>query len=89
MSLMNWLRGGRDAGDGIATPDRGELTADLKVERLRRAILDFPGRSDVDLARMIYGRDDALLVAPGCERLLAEGQVTRDPETGRFFASRR
>ncbi len=40
------------------------------------------------LARIIYGRDEASLVAASGRKLEADGMVTRDPETGRMYATR-
>lgn len=90
MGIMSWFKGaaGQPGDEGAVVSDRGEMTSDLKMERLRRAIIDFPGRVDADLARIIYGRDEASLVAASGRRLEAEGMVTRDPETGRMYAKR-
>ncbi len=90
MSIMSWFKGSGgqpDAGSAVVS-DRGEMTSDLKMERLRRAIIDFPGRVDADLARIIYGRDEPSLVAASGRKLEADGMVTRDPETGRMYAKR-
>ena len=67
---------------------RPELGADLKVERLYRAVRDFPGRTEDDLARIIYGRDDPTLTADDARRLEAVGAVTRDPEAGGLYVMR-
>lgn len=90
MSIISWFKQAtRQSTPGlIGGLDRGELTSDLKAERLRRAVRDFPGRLDVDLARIIYGRDDASLVAADGRKLEAEGHVTRDPDTGGMYATR-
>ena len=89
MGIMSWLkRAARPSPGAIVGQERGELTSDLKAERLRRAVRDFPGRQDADLARIIYGRDAAELVAADSRRLEAEGYVTRDPETGGMYAAR-
>lgn len=87
---MGWFKRTAQASETLATTgsDRSELTPDLKTERLRRAVRDFPGRQEVDLARIIYGRDDAGLVAADGRRLEAEGHVIRDPETGGLYATR-
>jgi hypothetical protein len=91
MSIMSWLKRTAQPSHPAATGggERSELTPDLKTERLRRAVRDFPGRQDADLARIIYGRDDAGLVAADGRRLEAEGHVVRDPETGGLYATRR
>ena len=88
---MSWFKRTAQPSNPVATvgSDRSELTADLKTERLRRAVRDFPGRQDADLARIIYGRDDAGLVAADGRRLEAEGHVVRDPDTGGLYATRR
>ena len=86
---MSWFKQATSAPT-VGTPtgiERGEMTADLKMERLRRAIIDFPGRVDADLARIIYGRDEASLVSASGRKLEAEGRVTRDPETGKMYAT--
>lgn len=88
MGILNWFKqetlpSTLGLADGI---ERGELTADLKMERLRRAIIDFPGRVEADLARIIYGRDEASLVSASGRKLEADGHVTRDPETGKMYA---
>ncbi len=90
MSIMRWFRGaaGQPGDEGVIVGDRGEMTSDLKMERLRRAIIDFPGRVDSDLARIIYGRDEASLVAASGRKLEADGMVTRDPESGKMYATR-
>jgi hypothetical protein len=87
---MRWFRGaaGQPGDEGVIVGDRGEMTSDLKMERLRRAIIDFPGRVDSDLARIIYGRDEASLVAASGRKLEADGMVTRDPESGKMYATR-
>lgn len=87
---MRWFKGaaGQPGDEGAVVSDRGEMTSDLKMERLRRAIIDFPGRVDSDLARIIYGRDEASLVAASGRKLEADGMVTRDPESGRMYACR-
>lgn len=87
MSLMRWLKRTARRSIPVAAP-QGELSGDLRAERLRRAVRDFPGRRDVDLARIIYGRDDADLIAADGRRLEAEGQITRDPDTGGFYSAR-
>lgn len=87
MAIMRWLK--RTARKSApAVPGSGELGADLKAERFQRAVRDFPGRRDSDLARIIYGQADANLVAAEWRRLEAAGAVARDPETGGLFINR-
>ena len=89
--MMSWLKRAARPSNPVspAGSGRGELTPDLKTERLRRAVRDFPGRQDAELARIIYGRDDAGLVAADGRRLEDEGHVVRDPDTGGLYATRR
>ncbi|WP_380858713.1 hypothetical protein [Sphingoaurantiacus capsulatus] len=87
---MNWFTGPAEPPEALlVAAERGELTADLKLERLRRAIIDFPGRTESNLARIIYGRDEASLIAASVRKLEADGIATRDPETGGLYAARR
>ena len=86
---MGWFRKtGRETPERDTDSVRPELAADLKLERLRRAVRDFPGRSGVDLARIIYGRGELVLVADDARRLEAAGAVTRDPDTGGLYVAR-
>lgn len=87
MVIMRWLKRTARRSSPVA-PGSGELGAELKAERFRRAVRDFPGRRDADLARIIYGHSDASLVAPEWRRLEANGQVARDPETGGLYVNR-
>lgn len=87
--MMNWFK--RSAHDKLERETGGvrpDLSAELKLERLRRAVLDFPGRGEADLARIIYGRSEQMLVADDARRLEATGMVTRDPEGGGLYATR-
>ena len=90
MGMIRWLKKTARRSNVVASGglERGELGLDLKAERLRRAVQDFPGRQDADLARIIYGRGEAELVAADGRRLEAEGLVTRDPDTGALFTPR-
>lgn len=86
---MDWFkRSARATPERETGSARPELVADLKVERLHRAVRDFPGRSQPDLARIIYGRDELALVADEARHLEAAGLVTRDPATGRLYVAR-
>lgn len=87
MVIMRWLKRTARRSSPVA-PGSGELGAELKAERFRRAVRDFPGRRDADLARIIYGHSDASLVAPEWRRLEANGLVARDPETGGLYVNR-
>ncbi len=87
MVIMRWLKRTARRSSPVA-PGSGELGAELKAERLRRAVRDFPGRRDADLARIIYGHDDASLVAAEWRRLEANGQAARDPDTGGVYLNR-
>jgi hypothetical protein len=55
--------------------------------RLYRAVRDFPGRTEADLARIIYGRTDPYLVEQDSRTLETAGMVSRDPETGRLHVT--
>jgi len=87
MVVMRWLKH-RARRSAPVAPGSGELSADLKAERFQRAVRDFPGRRDSDLARILYGHDDGNLVAAEWRRLEAAGQVARDPESGRLYLHR-
>lgn len=87
MTVMRWLKRTARRSIPVAAP-QGELSGDLKAERLRRAVRDFPGRRDADLARIIYGRDDVELIAADSRRLEAEGLIQRDPTTGGLYSAR-
>lgn len=90
MGMIRWLKKTARRSSVVMSggQERGELASDLKVERLRRAVRDFPGRRDADLARIIYGRGEAELVAADCRRLEAEGLIARDPDNGRMYTVR-
>lgn len=90
MGMIRWLKKTARRSSVVISggQERGELASDLKAERLRRAVRDFPGRRDADLARIIYGRGEAELVAADGRRLEAEGLITRDPDTGALFTPR-
>jgi hypothetical protein len=86
MVVMRWLK--HRARRAVPAAGSAELGADLKAERFQRAVRDFPGRRDSDLARIIYGHDDAGLVAAEWRRLEVAGYVARDPETGGIYLNR-
>jgi len=90
MGILNWWKASTNEPATLSPAgERGELTSDLKLERLRRVIIDFPGRIDSDLARIIYGRGEADLIAVSVRKLETAGLVMRDPETSRLYAARR
>lgn len=86
---MVWFkRTARERPTRETSSSRPELAADLKLERLYRAVRDFPGRTEADLARIIYGRGNLAFVADDVRRLEAAGAVTRDPEAGGLYVVR-
>jgi hypothetical protein len=90
MGMIRWLKKTARRSSVVVSGghERGELASDLRVERLRRAVRDFPGRQDADLARIIYGRDEADLVAADGRALEAAGLIQRDPESGGLYTAR-
>jgi len=84
MSIRRWLQGLRTRAASEAGEAR--LPADLKLVRLYRTIRDFPGRTDADLARIIYGHADAALVLQDASTLEGLKMVVREAQTGRLFA---
>ena len=90
MGMIRWLKKTARRSSVVmgGGQERSELASDLKAERLRRAVRDFPGRRDADLARIIYGRGEAELVAADVRRLEAEGLVARDPDSGGMYTVR-
>ena len=89
MGVMRMLkRTARRSAPTANVQDWGELEAELKAERVRRTVRDFPGRSATDLARIIYGRAEAELIASEWRRLEASGQVVRDTDTDRLYSAR-
>ncbi len=86
---MAWFRrAARDKRYGEAGTAGSLLAEDLKLERLGRAVRDFPGRTEADLARIIYGRDDPALVTTEVRKLEAIGFVSRNPTTGALSSNR-
>ncbi len=84
MSIRRWLqesRARRSSAKGEA-----RLPTDLKLVRLYRTIRDFPGRTDADLARIIYGHADASLVIQDASVLEEMKMIVREAHTGRLFA---
>lgn len=86
---MAWFkRAARDKRYGDAGASGPNLGDDLKLQRLSRAVRDFPGRTETDLARIIYGHDDPTLVADEARKLEAIGMVSRNPATGALSSNR-
>ena len=88
MGFIRWLKAyNRRRSAGMLARDDLRLPNDLRLVRLYRAIRDFPGRTETDLARIIYGRPDPFLVEQDARTLEAGGMIARDPGTGRLHVS--
>jgi hypothetical protein len=88
MGLIRWLKAhNRRRNAAVLARDDLRLPGDLRLVRLYRAVRDFPGRTEADLARIIYGRTDPYLVEQDSRTLETAGMVSRDPETGRLHVT--
>jgi len=87
MGIIRWLKiQGQRRNLGLFEPAESRLPTDLRLVRLYRAVRDFPGRTEADLARIIYGRSDPHLVMQDSRTLEDAGMVSRDAHTGRLYA---
>jgi hypothetical protein len=88
MGFIRWLKAyNRRRSGGIPARDDLRLPSDLRLVRLYRAVRDFPGRTEADLARIIYGRPDPFLVEQDGRMLETAGMIARDPATGRLHVT--
>ena len=88
MGLILWLKAQvRRPSMSLFQPAEARLPADLRLVRLYRTVRDFPGRTEAELARIIYGRPDPDLVSQDSRTLEEAGMIVRRADTGGLHAT--